>query len=163
MRLAFLLAVLALAALACVKPSAVPGPVTGDCTAATPLTPGVPGSPGHLIPSSINPNGHSELAFRMRGMVDDWAAVKRALAAKAPVSRAYLPSHRAIRCAWPTDAADRTAEFDALAQGYLSAVEAFDKAPGDATYDAVLAGCTACHEVSCPGPLSIIEALGRAK
>ncbi len=35
--------------------------------------------------------------------------------------------------------------------------------PGDATYDAVLSGCAACHEVSCPGPLSVIEGLARGK
>ncbi len=147
----------------CVKPVTLPGPVTGDCSQATPLVPGVPGSPGHLIPSSLNPNGQSELAFRMRAFVQDWADVKLALAAKAPVTKKYLPSHRALRCSWPTDPADRTAEFDALAQAYLGAVDAFDRAPGDATYDAVLSGCAACHEVSCPGPLSVIEGLARGK
>ena len=44
-----------------------------DCTLDTPLIPGVPGSPGHLLPSEINPNGVSELAALMRTMQRDLA------------------------------------------------------------------------------------------
>lgn len=157
------LCLLAAPLLACVKPAVVPRDVTGDCSQATALTPGVPGSPGHLIPSTINPNGQSELAWRMRAMVKDWEDAKRALKAQASLTGPLLPKHRAIRCSWATDPQDRTAEFDALAQGYLAAVAAFDQAPSEKTYDAALAGCAACHEVSCPGPLTVIEGLGRGK
>lgn len=145
-------------------PPATPKPAPAaepECTLETPLVPGVPGSPGHLIASDINPNGASELAALMRTMVADWRAVKTSLEADGGVERgkAWLPVHRRIRCAWPTDAKDRDATYDGLAVGYLAAVKAFDAAPSRETYGAVIAGCAACHEVTCGGPLEVIDGL----
>jgi len=137
---------------------AVAAEVLPACDASTPLVPGVPGSPGHLLPSTVNPNGASELAALMRTMTDDWRATRDALAAGTPVPE-RLPTHRRIRCSWPTTPQDRRDPFDALAQSYVSAVAAFDATPTRASYDGVLAACTACHGVSCPGPLSVIEGL----
>ena len=128
------------------------------CTLETVLEPGVPGSPGHLIASERNPNGASELATLMRTFVDDWRAARLKLEADAGVS-ARLPMHRKLRCAWPTDAADRNATFDGFAVSYLKRVEAFDARPSRATYEGVLDACKACHEVSCGGPLEVIEGL----
>jgi hypothetical protein len=133
-------------------------PLADDCTFETKLVPGVPGSPGHLIPSERNPNGASELAALMRRMVDDWRAARPALEVDAGVA-ARFPTHRKLRCAWPTDPGDRTESFDAFAKNYLAQVKAFDAAPSRATYEGVLDACKACHEVTCGGPLEVIEGL----
>lgn len=134
------------------------GPPPDDCTASTVLVPSVPGSPGHLIASDINPNGASELATLMRTFVADWKHARLQLEADAGVS-AHFPVHRKLRCSWPTSADDRTPAFDGLAQGYLAKVKAFDARPSRDTYEGVLDGCKACHEVSCGGPLEVIDGL----
>lgn len=150
---------------ACPRASAVvdagpPPPLVkeDDCTSATVLEPGVPGSPGHLIASEINPNGASELATLMRTFVTDWREARVKLGADAGVT-ARFPTHRKIRCAWPTTLGDRNATFDGFAVSYLSAVKAFDARPSRETYEGVLDGCKACHEVSCGGPLEVIEGM----
>ena len=134
------------------------GPPADECSLATKLAPGVPGSPGHLVASERNPNGASELATLMRSFVDDWKDARAKLEADAGVS-ARMPTHRKIRCTWPTDAADRNPLFDGFAVGYLEKVKAFDARPSRETYEGVLDGCKACHEVSCGGPLEVIEGL----
>jgi len=148
--------------LGCLRPPAPPvidaGPPPDDCTAATVLVPGVPGSPGHLIASEINPNGASELATLMRTMVADWKDARVKLEADAGVA-ARLPVHRKIRCSWPTAANDRNPAFDGLAVAYLAKVKAFDAKPSRETYEGVLDGCKACHEVSCGGPLELIQGM----
>ncbi len=139
------------------KPAA---PAEDDCTLATALQPGVPGSPGHLIASTRNPNGASELAALMRTMVADWEAVKATLEADGGAGAAkHLAVHRKLRCAWPTEPSDRDATYDGLAVHYLAAVKAFDAAPSKETYNGAIAGCAACHEVTCGGPLAVIEGL----
>lgn len=136
----------------------VAAPNEAACTADTVLVPGIPGSPGHLIPSSRNPNGDSELAALMRRMVVDWEEAKVALATDAGVAPRF-PVHRRIRCAWPTSASDRDAPFDAFAVAYVAQVRAFDERPSRAAYEGVLNACQACHEVTCGGPLEVIDAL----
>lgn len=148
---------------ACLRPPAAPvvvdaGPPPDDCTAETVLVPGVPGSPGHLIASEINPNGASELATLMRTFVADWKDARVKLEADAGVT-ARLPVHRKIRCSWPTAANDRNPAFDGLAVSYLAKVKAFDAKPSRETYEGVLDGCKACHEVSCGGPLELIQGM----
>lgn len=140
-------------------PTPPPAPVD-DCTFETKLVDGIPGSPGHLIPSERNPNGASELATLMRTFVDNWRATRTALKADAGVAGVpFFPVHRKIRCSWPTDPGDRNPTFDGYAQGYVTAVKAFDAAPSVKTYEGVLDACKACHEVSCGGPLEVIEGL----
>src|SRR5688572_17207363 len=78
----------------------------GDCTWQTPLVPGIPGSPGHLIKSPRNPNGDSELAVLMREFVEDLQDARTLLEAGQPVKKLY-PTHRKMRCAWPTNPAER--------------------------------------------------------
>lgn len=134
------------------------GPPLDDCAFSTPLVPGVPGSPGHLIPSAINPNGASELATLMRAYVDDWQAARQLLEAGLTVAP-KLPTHRKLRCSWPTDPNDRNETYDGLAMHYLDAVKQFDAAPSRETYEGVLDRCRACHEVTCGGPLEVIEGL----
>lgn len=135
-------------------------PQADDCTLATKLVPGVPGSPGHLIPSEINPNGASELAALMRTFVKDMSAARELVQKSAPVPELWS-RHRKMRCSWPTAASDRDEGFDARAQVYLAAVKELDAKPADMTkaFDNVLAACRACHEVSCAGPIEVIDSL----
>lgn len=136
------------------------GAPTEDCTLETKLVPGAPGSPGHLIPSGVNPNGASELAALMRTFVADLQGARAKLEADAgPALTARLPVHRKMRCAWPTAEADRNPTFDGLAVNYLQAVRQFDARPARDTYEGLLDGCKACHEVSCGGPLELIDGL----
>lgn len=146
--------------LACPRPAPPldAGPAAEDCTLATVLKPGVPGSPGHLIASAINPNGASELATLMRAFVEDWKDARVKLGADAGVA-ARLPTHARLRCTWPTAADDRNPAFDGFAVNYLGKVKAFDARPSRETFEGVLDGCKACHEVSCGGPLEVIEGL----
>jgi len=160
--------------LGCTKPAAAPpkqagavaaesaaAPLPKDCTLATPLIPGVPGSPGHLLPSAINPNGQSELSAHMRSMQAQLKAARQAIARGEKVAP-LLSGFTKLRCAWPTNPADRNAQFDASAQAYLAAVAAFDAAaPAVAApaYDQVLDACRSCHERSCSGAIVAIEAL----
>lgn len=163
------LAIIALTLVACTKgasPPPAPLPVDAgsapidDCTFETALVPGVPGSPGHLIASERNPNGASELATLMRTFVADWRAARVTLEQDAGVAvAAKFPVHRRIRCSWPTDPGDRNPTFDSFAKNYVSAVKAFDAQPGRERYEGVLDACKACHEVSCGGPLEVIEGL----
>lgn len=133
-------------------------PLDADCDPSTPLVPGIPGSPGHLIRSSRNPNGDSELAYLMRLMADDLEAAKKALADGAK-PKSMLGIHRRIRCSWPTKLDERSPQFDGMAQGYLAAVKAFDEEPSQARYNAIVQGCVACHSISCRGPLDRIDGL----
>jgi hypothetical protein len=129
-----------------------------DCNLSTPLQSGIPGSPGHLIPSTRNPNGDSELAVLMRRFVDDLRDARTLVEAGQPL-RPLLPVHRRMRCAWPTRPEERNERFDALAQGYLAAVRAFDQAPTKANYNDIVAGCIACHAHACGGPLDFIDSM----
>lgn len=132
-----------------------------ECTLQTPLSPGVPGSPGHLIPSTRNPNGQSELAALMRTME---AALKdaRPLVAQGQKVGPFAARFRKIRCAWPTNLGDRDAQFDAFAVAYLSAVATLDQSSGAdsaAAFDGVLNACRSCHERACSGAIVAINAL----
>lgn len=135
--------------------SAAAAAADADCNLSTPLVAGIPGSPGNLIKSSRNPNGDSELSVLMRQFVDDLREVRPMLEAGQKV-KSLLPVHRKMRCAWPTKPEERNQQFDLRAQAYLGAVAAFDQTPGKDTYNAIIAGCIACHSVSCGGPLEFI-------
>jgi hypothetical protein len=142
----------------CVR-TATPAPLP-ECTLSTPLVPGVPGSPGHLIVTDLHPDGTSELALLMRGLVDDTKAARVAVLAGRQVP-ARWSVQRHLRCAWPTAAADRDARFDALAASYLEQVRTLEAQPADprTAYTHVLEGCLACHQTMCPGPIDLIEGL----
>lgn len=144
---------------ACTRSAPVVDAGEPECTLTTPLRKGVPGSPGHLLASARNPNGASELATLMRRFVDDWTATREALRAGQAVEGARWPVHRHMRCAWPTALEDRNETFDGLAVRYLAEVKRFDEAPSRERYEAVIAACAACHEVTCGGPLAVIETL----
>lgn len=153
---------LALLALSCAHPAPRDPAPPDDCTLATPLQPGVPGSPGHLVASSRNPNGASELATLMRTFVDDLQRTRNELREHRTPTPLWA-RHRRLRCAWPTDPADRTPTFDAQAQVYLLRLKALETASTDAdrhaAFDQVVSACRACHDLSCPGPTDLIEGL----
>jgi len=139
-------------------PAAAAAMDDADCNLQTQLVPGIPGSPGHPIKSTRNPNGDSELAVLMRQFVDDLREVRTLVEAKQPVKK-LLPVHRKMRCAWPTTPSERNEGFDTRAKVYLGAVRAFDEAPGQATYNAIIAACISCHAQSCGGPLDFIDSM----
>ncbi len=150
-----------------------------DCTGETPLLAGAPGSPGNLLPSELHDQGASELAMLMRVMQEDLHRSANALRQEArggdvePASHGeekagpLHPTHRRIRCAWPTDPAERTPSFDAFAIAYLAQVKSADVANVEAAplevrraaHNRVVDGCRACHETTCSGPLPAIEKL----
>jgi hypothetical protein len=151
-------------AAACSQPGAVqdtprtPVAEDADCNLSTVLVPGIPGSPGNLIKSSRNPNGDSELAALMRAFVDDLRDARVLVEAGQPVKKLY-PTHRTMRCAWPTKLSERNQDYDTRAQGYLAAVRAFDAEPRKSTYNAIIAGCIHCHANACGGPLDFIDGM----
>lgn len=134
-------------------------PITETCTKDTPLVASVPGSPGHLIRSERHPDGSSELATLMRHMEAELRAAGDDLRNGRAPKRGFLPSFAKIRCSWPTSASDRDPPFDDFAVAYLRAVERYDAAPSKGSLNGVVGACQACHEQSCPGPLSAIEKL----
>lgn len=143
------------------SPASAPASAVAECTLETPLVPGVPGSPGHLLPSDINPNGASELAALMRVMQKDLAEARDTLGAGG-ATRPLRSAHARLRCAWPTDPNDRNPTYDAFSQAYLAAVSSLDAASGDearAAHDRVIDTCVACHQNTCQGPIPAIEAL----
>lgn len=159
MRLVTALAVLSLAACTRAPSAATPPAPEPECTLSTPLIPGVPGSPGHLIPSDLNPNGASELATLMRAMVADLEAGKATLEKGQALPKLWS-RHRKMRCAWPTDLHDRNPDFDGMAIHYLTQVQALDAEPSSAArFNAVVDACRACHENTCPGPIEKIVQL----
>lgn len=133
-----------------------------DCNFETVLDPDKDGSPGKLILSPRNPNGDSELAVLMRLFIDDLREARLLLEAGAkadkPLAKLW-PTHRMMRCAWPTKPTDRDESFDGRAQGYLMTVRAFDEVPSKDSYNAIVTSCVACHQVSCAGVIDFIESL----
>ena len=131
------------------------------CTLETPLVAGIPGSPGHLIPSSINPNGQSELAALMRTMIGDLENAKATIEAGKPIET-MTARHSRIRCAWPTTVSERNERFDVMAQSYLTTLAALEAAPpaqARAAFNDAVGGCRGCHEKTCSGVLVAIEGL----
>lgn len=129
-----------------------------DCNLETVLDPDKPGAPGHLIESPRNPNGDSELAVLMRTMVDQLKE-NRLRVKNGESARAMWSTHRTMRCAWPTNPKERNEGYDGRSQSYLATVRAFDEAPSQETYNAVVQGCIACHQVNCGGVIGFLETL----
>jgi hypothetical protein len=94
----------------------------------------------------------------MRRFVDDLAEARAKLERGERVP-ALLDGHRRIRCAWHTRPEERDERYDAMAVSYLHLVRAYDRAPGKDTYNGVVAGCVACHAVSCGGVLEFLGGL----
>ncbi|MBL9037041.1 MAG: hypothetical protein JNG84_00875 [Archangium sp.] len=130
------------------------------CTGTTPLKPGAPGSPDNLIPSSVNPNGVSELSALMRVFVDDMRAARTAVERGAPVPPMWA-RHRKVRCAWPSELSDHTPSFDAKAVLYLDELKNLESNPADPrqAYESVRVGCVTCHEETCEAQMDLVDSL----
>jgi hypothetical protein len=129
-----------------------------DCNLQTVLDPNKPGAPGHLIESPRNPNGDSELAVLMRRFVDQLKENRLRVKNGESVEKLF-PTHRTMRCAWPTNPKERNEGYDGRAQSYLATVRAFDEAPDKETYNAVVNACIQCHQINCGGVIGFIETL----
>lgn len=129
-----------------------------DCNLQTVLDPNKPGAPGHLIESPRNPNGDSELAVLMRKFVEQLKENRLRVKGGESVEKLW-PSHRTMRCAWPTNPKERNEGYDGRAQSYLATVRAFDEAPSKETYNAVVNACIQCHQINCGGVIGFIETL----
>ena len=160
-----LLLIAFITSIGCSKPATAPQTANEAakkpaCSVETALKPGVPGSPGHLVPSQRNPNGDSELAILMRVMQSDMEAAREAMiAGKTPAP--MLAKHQPLPCTWPADPAVRDGKFQALSEGYLSALESFERAEVKTRddFELIVYGCQSCHENTCPGPISAIKKL----
>jgi len=129
-----------------------------DCNLETVLDPNKPGAPGHLIESPRNPNGDSELAVLMRKFVEQLKENRLRVKNGETVEKLW-PTHRTMRCAWPTNPKERNAGYDGRAQSYLAMVRTFDEAPSKESYNAVVNACIQCHQVNCGGVIGFIETL----
>ena len=114
-----------------------------------------------LKPSTINPNGDSELALLMRDMYDDLERVKSQIAEGKAIES--LPEHQRILTAHATEPEKAASpEYKAFATIYLQYVEALQKAePKDVekAYGNLINGCMSCHQALCPGPIVKIKKL----
>ena len=133
-----------------------------DCTHRTTLKAGIPGSPGHLIETSYNPNGASELSVLMREMLDAMKERREVLMAGG-VPKPF-PDYTKMKCSWPTVPSDRSAKYDAMADNMLGAIEGFNKdtTKSDA-YQEIVRACVSCHQNTCPGPIRAIRPLALPK
>jgi hypothetical protein len=94
----------------------------------------------------------------MRKMVEDLKENRIRTQGGAAVVK-MLPTHRTMRCAWPTNPKERNEGYDGRSQSYLATVRAFDEAPSKETYNAVVQGCIACHQINCGGVIEFLETL----
>lgn len=154
-RLFLILALLSLAACSSEREAPKARPSESPCDFRTKLVPGIPGSPGNLIPSARNPNGVSELAQLMRQFVEDLDEAKRVLASGEKPKKLF-PTHKRMRCSWHTVPSERNEAYDRRAKSHLDLVQAFDDAPGQDSFNAIIQSCIACHSVSCQGPISFL-------
>jgi len=107
------------------------------------------------MPSSVNPNGDSELALLMREMADWTDSCKAAITSKREVPNA--PANlKTLHTAKRTDPNIDEKVFSSMASLYQSRVTEFQAAT-DANrvelFNAMVQGCVSCHENFCHGPL----------
>lgn len=107
------------------------------------------------MPSSVNPNGDSELALLMREMADWTDSCKAAITSgrEVPAAPANL---KTLHTAKRTDPNIDEKIFSSMASLYQSRVTDFQAAT-DANrvqlFNAMVQGCISCHENFCHGPL----------
>ena len=107
------------------------------------------------MPSSVNPNGDSELALLMREMADWTDSCKAAITSGREVHAA--PANlKTLHTAKRTDPNIDEKIFSSMASLYQSRVTDFQTAT-DANrvqlFNAMVQGCISCHENFCHGPL----------
>ncbi len=127
------------------------------CNHQTPLENGIPGSPDNLIMLENRPSGVTELAALMREMLEAMKERRSQIIEKKPVQA--LKNYERMKCAWPTDMNNRSAQFDALADFTIQAIDHFNDKPSEDSYNTVVASCITCHQQRCPGPMAAIRPL----
>ena len=127
------------------------------CNHLTPLETGIPGSPENLITLKNRPAGVSELAALMREMLEAMKERRSQIIDKKPVQA--LKNYERMKCAWPTDMSNRSAQFDVLADLTIQAIDHFNQKPSEDSYNTVVASCITCHQQRCPGPTAAIRPL----
>lgn len=116
--------------------------------------PAADGPHGKLAP--LQPNAHSELAKAMRQLDGELVAL---LAEQAPsgIWDGATLSRLPLAELAPTDSTMLVPGFQGFAMAFDQHVAAFNEAPSEATYQAVVNGCLSCHQRACPGPVSRIK------
>ena len=119
-----------------------------------------------LVPSSINPNGDSELALLMRAMFDDGMRIKEQI--KQGVTPTLVEEFKQIHTAQPTPGKEKdvnTPTFKAFATAYLDALESLKNLSNDhpeknvQKFNHLVSTCMNCHKAVCPGPMVRIKKL----
>ncbi|MFM2018670.1 MAG: hypothetical protein RL007_2326 [Bacteroidota bacterium] len=107
------------------------------------------------MPSTVNPNGDSELALLMREMADWTDSCKAAITSKREVPAAPA-SLNSLHTAKRTDPNIDEKVFSSMASLYQSRVTEF-QASTDMNrvelFNSMVQGCVSCHENFCHGPL----------
>ena len=107
----------------------------------------------------LNPNGDSELALLMRQMRDDFFSIKEDLENNREIG--IILKHETILTAEATEPekAEGTL-YKTFAKTYVDLMnELNDPSNSDreATYSKMVNNCIQCHQVLCPGPISVIK------
>jgi hypothetical protein len=107
------------------------------------------------MPSSVNPNGDSELALLMREMANWTDSCKAAITSGRTVPSA--PANlNTLHTAKRTDPNLDEKVFSSMASLYQSRVTEFQAATEEnrtELFNAMVQGCVSCHENFCHGPL----------
>jgi len=101
----------------------------------------------------------SELAFLMRQLHDTLEALKPGLDT---LGGTQLAKHFSkFPTAKPTSPSDTAGAFHAYAKDFMGQLHVFDmaKMARKKSYNNLIQSCENCHNVSCPGPLSLIKKL----
>ena len=109
----------------------------------------------------INPNGDSELALLMRGMMKN-AKSLRELIATGKIPESFPDEFMKIHTAKPTDSDTKKESFNGFADSYIFNLNELYKSTPDnikSNYNAVINSCISCHNEHCPGPLKAIHKL----
>lgn len=105
--------------------------------------------------SELFPNEMSEMAFFMRKMTDKLKNVKSDLATRKK-SVLELKDFKQYKL---TDPNFEIPGFSPMADFLLQEAKKFNQNPNWTTYRNVVTSYKSCHEISCPGPLDLINKL----
>ena len=106
---------------------------------------------------AVNPNGTSELALLMRQMTDELEGVKD----KIGRGEKFIldVNHSNLLVAKPTAAFMKKESYNGFAQTLIHQFNTLQAEPSIKSYNSVVTSCIACHEQSCPGPITRINKL----
>ncbi len=112
-------------------------------------------------PTSLNPNGDSELALPMREMEANAIDMKKFIETGRVPASDY--DHSTLFTATPTEEGKTDLpEYKTMAQSYLDAMKSLQSANQEnvtGAYKDMVNMCLSCHKSMCPGPVVRIEKL----